>query len=95
MEIKFICKECNAEIKEKSKYCPHCGEILEMIETTYKILVEVAFTEKPKSCVKCRFGKDGIEGHCLLNPNIIFQNYHKDKYYGFYGDKNQKCPIKI
>jgi hypothetical protein len=93
MDIKFICKECGREIKEKSNFCPHCGKELEMVETTYKISVEIVFTEKPKNCCGCRFSKDEIDGYCLLNPDIIFKNYHKNKYYGFYGDKNEKCPI--
>lgn len=103
MKIKFICKECSHEAKEQTKFCSHCGKPLEMVETTYKIMFEVKFTEKPICCSECRFGENvgykivnGIsefKGECLLNPDIQFDDFNKNKYFGFWSEKIEECPI--
>ena len=94
MEVKYICNECSNEVTDKTKFCPHCGCVLEMVELTYKRTLEIKFTKKPKSCCDCRFGGGGYEkGLCLLNPDIKFLNYNSDNYYGFYGNRIKVCPI--
>lgn len=93
MEVKYICKQCSIEVKEKSNFCPHCGKRLKMIETTHIVNIEIRFIEKPTSCSSCRFGNNGYESYCLLNPDIIFSNYNGLKYYGRWGNKIAECPI--
>lgn len=94
MDIKYICNECKAIIYDKTKFCPHCGKPLVMVETTYTVNVEIKFREKPNSCSVCRFGTGGYDsGRCLLNLDIKFSNYYEDNYYGYYGATMSNCPI--